>query len=132
MKNSNNDFIDSYNDIKRYLIKNSGLSKDTYFGDLIDKVARKNKIIDNNKDLLKKFHKLRNIISHETSTGIYIEIAKVTDKGAEKISKIAQVLHQPPKVIPFFEKNVCFLKNENSISESVKIMHDKNYSQIPR
>ena len=43
MKNSNNDFIDSYNDIKRYLIKNSGLSKDTYFDDLLDKVPYKTK-----------------------------------------------------------------------------------------
>jgi len=129
MQNESDDFIKDYNDIKSYLLKVSNLNYDASFPELID-AASNNPVISKNKNLLKELHKLRNIIVHGCSDR-YPAIAKVTEYSIKTINKIARHLLDPIKVTPLFQKKVYILQYENSISEAVEIMHDRNFSQIP-
>ncbi len=129
MQNELDDFIKDYNDIKSYLLKVSNLNYDASLPKLIDATSN-NPVISKNKNLLKGLHKLRNIIVHECSDR-YPEIAKVTEYSIKTINKIARHLLDPIKVTPLFQKKVYILQYGNSISEAVKIMHDRNFSQIP-
>lgn len=124
-------FTRFHNDIEEKLQEITNSDKRTNFYELIDKATNlKNPVIARYGSELKELHKLRNIIEHDKSN-CHPDIALPTEYAINRISKIANLLIDPLKVIPLFQKQVFTLQYNDFIYRAVKNMHEKDYSQIP-
>lgn len=122
-------FEKDYNDIKNYLIKLTNSNSNTKFHELRRK-AKNNPVIKRYDDELDNINKLRNVIVHGKSKKIP-RIAEPTENGVMLINEIASSLLNPPKIIPLFQKKLYILQPNAPISDALKIMFEKSFSQIP-
>ena len=122
-------FEKDYNDIKSYLIKITNSNSSTKFFKLLEK-AENNPAIKRYDDDLENINKLRGIIVHGKFKRSP-RIGEPTEYGVKLINKIANSLLNPPKIIPLFQKKLSILQPNALISDALKIMFEKSFSQIP-
>ncbi len=124
-------FENYFNDIVNKLRAITNSDENVAFPALVEKATSlKNPIIDRYSSELKELNKLRNLIVHSKSNKRQ-SIALPTEYAVNEISKISDLLMNPPKVIPLFQKNVLFLQYNDPVKNAVKIIYNKKYSQIP-
>jgi len=130
-KSSLEKFESCFNDIVNKLRSITNSNQHVDFPALIEKAkSLKNPIINRYSSELIELNELRNLIVHNKSNE-RPDIAQPTKYAINEISKILDLLINPPKVIPLFQKDVFSLKYNDSIKEAVKIMCEKKYSQVP-
>lgn len=125
------EFLGSFNRIEKKLNKSYGNNSKKGFTSLIKEIDRenKNRIISSNLRLLESFAELRNAIVHNSEKD-YI-IAEPHTKMVDKIKEIEKLITNPPKVIPKFQKDVLLFDSSDSIFDSIYIMSENNFSQVP-
>lgn len=122
-------FLTNFNKIERYLRKLTYENHYSRFYALVDSAKKVNSGVRQFETDLKEFADLRNAIVHERTDGHVM--AEPNDLTVTKISKIAEYLSEPPKLIPDFQKKVLTVKMDDPISEAVQTLYKNSYSQIP-
>jgi hypothetical protein len=122
-------FLADFNKIERYLRQTTKKGKGAGFYQLVDVAAKTVPAIRRFKDDLKEYADLRNAIVHERTDGHVI--AEPNDRAVTHIKHIASIVLHPPKVIPSFQTEVHKLSTSEPIEKAVKVMFEKDFSQIP-
>lgn len=122
-------FLDVFNRIERYLRRITGESKSTRFSVLTERAAKSSTEVRYFRVDLKEFADLRNAIVHESTNGHVI--AEPNDDTVRRIEYIASILLDPPRLIPLFQGDVVKLRLNDSVSNAVKLMLQKSFSQVP-
>jgi predicted transcriptional regulator len=78
---------------------------------------------------LKRFARLRNLIAHEHSD--QAPLAVPTDHTLQQIRTLARLISNPPKLENLAHKHVDCGRPEDPLGECIRLMHDKDYSQLP-
>lgn len=89
-----------------------------------------NPVIKRYRDDLIEFAELRNAIVHKTIDPDHA-IAEPHDHVVEAILAIEEELLEPKKVIPLFARSVHTCQGTDLLSDLLKVIRDKEYSQFP-
>ena len=121
-------FISIYNEIDHIL--RVMLHEENWVGyhELVVRASRFNRIVREYEEDLKQIGDLRNAIVHRSTNQIIAEPAEFIVNLAEKIR---QMLVEPPKVFPKFQKDVLTVDANESIEKVAHLMADNNFSRIP-
>jgi predicted transcriptional regulator len=121
-------FIALYNEIDHIL--RTMLHEEVWVGfrELVERSAKFNRVVREYEDDLKQIGDLRNVIVHRTTDKI---IAEPSDYIVNLTRKIRDLLKEPPKVIPYFEKNVVTIQSSESALKLARTMKNLNFSKIP-
>jgi len=128
-KNSSK-FLNYFNEIESYLRRTFGYPNETGFTYMINETKKKNNIIHKYYYDLYEFSELRNAIVHHYKK---IIIAEPNDSVITQISKISELLKNPPKVRELLKNktSISTLGPDNFLKDFLDIMIKNNYSQIP-
>ncbi|TYB95229.1 MAG: CBS domain-containing protein [Kosmotoga sp.] len=126
--NNANEFINTFASIEKLLAKEVKQSEYVKFYELIEMAKKKNAIVRHNECDLKQFADLRNAIVHNRPGGH--PIAKSYVETVRSIKKIYIQLKEPP-LIKNLAKKVETISPKTKLSEVLKIIYNKKYSQIP-
>jgi predicted transcriptional regulator len=122
-------FLSSYNEIEQYLRRKTGENTSVGFSRLIDIAGRSNGHVSYYKDDLRQYSDLRNAIVHDSKDGQVI--AEPHFNTVEDIQQLADLITDPPSVIPLFQIEVLKFEVSQPIADAVTVMQDKSYSQVP-
>ncbi len=122
-------FLSAYNQIDHRLRQLARQNKETRFYSLVDTVSKTDPIVKRYKFDLKEYADLRNAIVHERTDGHVI--AEPNNRAVKSIETIANMLTNPPKVIPFFKCEAHILSVGDPVAKAVKIMFERSFSQMP-
>ncbi|MFC4404456.1 CBS domain-containing protein [Gracilibacillus xinjiangensis] len=100
------------------------------FTEVLEKAKPHHKIIQAHFGLLKQCNKLRNAMIHRKIKQKFY-IAEPHVEVVEELEQIASTLSRPPLAINYASKPVEFFKEEASISEVLKVITSKHFSQFP-
>lgn len=123
-------FISLFKKLERLAAKESSLSRDTAFSNMLAKLSKGNNIFSFYKDDLQQFAKLRNAIVHD-SVSDDRAIAEPHDEVILKLEKIVGKIENPPKVYPEFRANIETVDVGAQISDALDRFYKGNYSQLP-
>lgn len=87
------------------------------------------KLISNYYERLDVINELRNFVTHESLTAE--PIASPSDSIIEEIESITSKISHPKKVRDLFLNDVISFTDSDQLSEALKIVREKNYSQFP-
>jgi len=121
-------FIALYNEIDHIL--RTMLHEEVWVGfrELVERSAKFNRVVREYEDDLKQIGDLRNVIVHRTTDKI---IAEPSDFIINLIRRIRDLLKEPPKVIPQFQKEVVIADANETILNLARTMKQLNFSKIP-
>ena len=121
-------FIALYNEIDHIL--RTMLHEEVWVGfrELVERSAKFNRVVREYEDDLKQIGDLRNVIVHRTTDKI---IAEPSDFIIDLTKKIRDLLKEPPKVIPQFQKEVVIADANETILKLARTMKQLNFSKIP-
>jgi CBS domain-containing protein len=122
-------FLSAFGAIEYQLRTLTGLEKRTRFYTLVDKGAAINPAVRRYSDDLKEFADLRNAIVHER-TDEHV-LAEPNDRAVRQIEHIQQLLDNPPRVIPTFQKRVYGMTVDDPIAAAAFLMRQYGFSQLP-
>lgn len=125
------EFLESYHKLENELCHRYNSGRHKGFTKLIRDIDRKkeNTVISNNLKLLESYAYLRNAIVHNREKNFII--AEPHNDVVEKIKEIEQLIINPPKVIPTFQKEVLSFSTSDSIFEAINEMFKSDFSQVP-
>lgn len=127
-------FLAFFNEIDKHFDKILGEDGFSPYNEKLKKIAEGKYSVSNfiRKHLyqLKNFGELRNFITHgiKTNGETY---AMPTLAAVEKISKYAQIIMKPARVIDLFKKEVFKAKNSDYLKSIIPLMKSKSYTHIP-
>lgn len=122
-------FLDAFNYIESALVKITGQAKGTPFKCLVRSARDIDPVVRRYADDLIQFSDLRNAIVHETRD--FMPIADPADWTVEQIGRIRDLLEDPPRVIPMFQKKVKACKAADPVAGVVQSMAQHSFSQVP-
>ena len=119
------EFIEHFNDIEKYL---KAKEKDSHksFNDLIFENKKNDSTISFYYEELKYLKNLRNMLVHNNK---YYAIPNKF--SLNQIKKIKEKITDPELAYPLFSSEVLTVNDKDTIIETIKIMKEKSYSQVP-
>lgn len=131
MKRNSEVFLTSFNRIEKWMRRQLDNPANIGFSELVRRLSRrKDLLIQEHGDDLIQLAQLRNAIVHDKIAPDFI-IAEPNDWAVKKIIQIEEDLINPEKVIPVFQKNVTGFEQSTLLSDLLKIVASKGYSQFP-
>lgn len=124
------EFIASYHRIEDYLSREMGNGQHFSFSNMVNRLAKHNPIIERYKEDLHQMSQLRNAIVHERREPDFF-IAEPHESLVALILEIERELLHPRLVIPTFEKKVATFRSDDYLTDVLRKIRDKNYSQFP-
>jgi CBS domain-containing protein len=121
-------FMQSFNNIEKKLRDDIDAYNNVPFYELVDKNAKKNKLIRQFNNELKTMGDLRNFIVHGD---ILSPMAIASEITVNRINFIEKQLTNPMKITELFEENVVGVNEDDSLSDLLKLLEKKRYSQYP-
>lgn len=121
-------FMHSFNNIEKKLRDDIDAYNNVPFYELVDKNAKKNKLIRQFDNELKTMGDLRNFIVHGD---ILSPMAIASDITVNRINFIEKQLTNPMKITELFNENVVGVNEDDSLSDLLKLLEKKRYSQYP-
>lgn len=121
-------FMQSFNNIEKKLRDDIDAYNNVPFYELVDKNAKKNKLIRQFDNELKTMGDLRNFIVHGD---ILSPMAIASEITVNRINFIEKQLTNPMKITELFEENVVGVNEDDSLSDLLKLLEKKRYSQYP-
>lgn len=122
-------FINCFAEIEKWLKEQLGTEEHIPFVRMVHSVSEKNKNVNQYKDDLKEFAKLRNVIVHKRYGNKII--AEPNDFIIEQFNRIQTILLDPPKVISHFKMDVITRNAGECVSEAISDMRSGDFSQVP-
>ena len=123
-------FINSFNRIDMELKQLMGINHYVRFSDKVEQLSERNAVIRRFKTDLLEFSELRNAIVHQRTNPNFV-IAEPHDSIVEKIESIESQIIEPEKVIPKFYGSVQTFQLTDFLSDLLKLVDEKKYSQFP-
>lgn len=131
MSEAVNTFLSSFNRIEKWLRDQLGNPRNMGFSQMVRLLARRSDLaVRNREDDLLQIAQLRNAIVHEQISEDFV-IAEPNPWIVERITLIESELMQPVKVLPRFQKKVTGFEQSLALTEILKIVANKRYSQFP-
>ncbi len=128
--NDADEFLDLFVEIEMWLRQEINAPDEHLgFSAMVRRVARKDQIVQQYKEELIQYARLRNLIVHERVDSEII--AEPTPIVIENLKKIRQYLIDPPKLIPAFLIKVKVRSKDDAISKAVSDMSKGSFSQLP-
>jgi len=124
MEEKAKEFLEMFNDIHDYM-KDVNNDNEGNFSDLLDSKSN-DIVIKRNKQFLHKVRKIRNALVHNNKV-----VSIPTDYSFDKLEKIKDKVYSPPKVDGFLNNDITYRHKNSSIIETIQIMKENNFSQIP-
>ena len=121
-------FMHSFNNIEKKLRDDIDAYNNVPFYELVDKNAKKNKLIRQFDNELKTMGDLRNFIVHGD---ILSPMAIASDITVNRINFIEKQLTNPMKITELFNENVVGVNEDDSLSDLLKLLEKKRYFQYP-
>ncbi len=114
--------------IDKHLRQLTELSDKEPFAFVMHKARSYSPLVSRRWQDLEAIRKLRNAIVHDT----YGLLAEPTDKAVQLVEEIRDLLLEPPRVdtSPFLSE-VITISLEAPVAEAVRVMHEKDFSQLP-
>lgn len=124
-------FLSSFNRIEKWLREQQKNPNNMGFAQIVRHLSKRSDLLVKKyeNDLL-QISQLRNAIVHE-QIGEDFVIAEPNQWVIDRIHEIERELLQPEKVLPRFEKKVTGFEQEIALTELLKIIAQKRYSQFP-
>lgn len=122
-------FLDTFNQIEKYLKSKYNNGYYMPFGDLVRKASAREAVIKRFRDDLFSYSDLRNVMVHNSRINGKI-IANPLDEIVQHINNIWEKI-QHPKTVSKFKKKVHYCFSDDSLSKALHYMHDYKISQIP-
>lgn len=126
--NTNKLFIQSFNNIEQKLREDIDAFNNVPFYELIDKNAKKNKLIKQFENELKTMGDLRNFIVHGD---ILSPIAVASEITVKRINFIEKQLTEPMKITEVFSEDVVGVNEDDSLAKLLHLVKKERYSQYP-
>ncbi|WP_316571417.1 CBS domain-containing protein [Neobacillus sp. YIM B06451] len=129
MKNSER-FLSAFNLIEKHISRKRETSEYVPFKKAIEKAVPGDPIIRRYQYDLLEFADLRNAIVHERTDPNFV-IAEPHDSTVLKIERIQNELINPKLVLPAFGSEVIIFQTNNSLTDMLKMIREKAFSQFP-
>lgn len=129
MKNSER-FLSAFNSIEKHLSKKRNTHNYIRFSQAIDIAKKEDAIVRRYANDLLEFADLRNAIVHERTEPNFV-IAEPHDSTVLNIESIVRELSNPKTVIPTFRSDVFTFQINHCLTDVLKIIRDRRYSQFP-
>lgn len=126
---ASNRFLDAYARIERRLRVIVNADRGVPFGQMVRDAARADRVVRRYRDDLLEFGELRNAIVHQRVDGR--PIAEPHESTADKLASIADLLDQPPRLMPAFGRHVASAEPAEDLAAVLERMRDGDYSVIP-
>ncbi len=124
-------FLSSFNRIEKYLRDALDNPRNMGFSEMVRRLAKSQKgTVRKAEDDLLQMAQLRNAIVHE-KIGENFVIAEPNQWVVERIQAIEKELLQPDRVVPKFAKKVTGFEKDLLLTELLKTVAQKRYSQFP-
>jgi predicted transcriptional regulator len=122
-------FLAAFNEIEAWM-RNELDAKDTQdFAQLVRRMARKNRLVSRCSSELKRFARLRNLITHNYSLDKPLAIPSTY--SVERLENLAQLLPSPPLLLSFAARPVEQCRSTDPLGRCVKKMYAGSFSQLP-
>jgi len=122
------EFLQKFQKLEKLVKNYPGVENKITFRDALLRFSQINAFVKGNFPLIEDLYSLRNVFSHK-NRGIYI--AKINNIALKKLDKIISELKNPPTVISRFGCKVFQTDVNNDITQVMKVMHDRIYTQVP-
>lgn len=124
-------FNHAFNELQEAVAGKLDKSSETNFGTLLGLANyKKDKVIYTYMDSLQFYREFRNLLTHKTISGEEA-IAIPSSLLIKEIETITEKIRYPKKVKDLFLSNVVTFNQEDKLSEVLKIVKEKSYSQFP-
>lgn len=124
-------FVASFNRIEKWLKQELGNPSSMGFSEMVRRLSkRQDLLVKKYSDDLLQLAQLRNAIVHDQIAPDFV-IAEPNEWAVNKLTEIENDLLNPEKVIPTFAKKVTRFEATILLSDLLKIVADKSYSQFP-
>jgi len=127
--NNSQSFVSFYNKIEEKLEKMTEFYEKESFPSKVKKASESSPIIRRYKNDLLKLSELRNVIVHEFKEDTVL--AEPSDIALNLIQNIYQELTKPKNILDIAQRNPFIADINDTLSNIVKIMNEKKYSQVP-
>lgn len=125
------EFLNSFNRIEKWLRTEMNNPASMGFSEMVRRLSkRKDALVGKNEDDLLQLAQLRNAIVHEKISEDFV-IADPNDWAVKRIKEIEAELEKPETVLPLFGKKVTGFEKDLPLSEILKTVAKKRYSQFP-
>ena len=121
-------FLQLFNNIEKKLRDDIDAYNNVPFYELVEKNAKTNKLIRQFDNELKTMGDLRNFIVHGD---ILSPMAIASEITVKRINFIEKQLTDPMKITEVFEEDVVGVNEDDSLSDLLKLLKKKRYSQYP-
>lgn len=125
---NNEQFMQCFNSIEKKLRLDIDAQNNVAFYELVDKNARKNKLVRQFENELKTMGDLRNFIVHGD---ILNPLAIASEITVKRIKFIKKQLTNPMKITEVFSENVIGVNEDDSLADLLYLVEKKRYSQYP-
>lgn len=125
---NNEQFMQYFNSIEKKLRLDIDAQNNVAFYELVDKNARKNKLVRQFENELKTMGDLRNFIVHGD---ILNPLAIASEITVKRIKFIKKQLTNPMKITEVFSENVIGVNEDDSLADLLYLVEKKRYSQYP-
>jgi CBS domain-containing protein len=122
-------FLDAFAAIERHLRRLTKQPNGTPFFQVVDEASKRSAVVRPYGDDLKEYAELRNAIVHDRRGGQVI--AEPLEVAVKDLTKLKELITQPPTVFPAFRANVIVLSPSAPVSDALKPMVEHSFSQVP-
>lgn len=122
-------FLDTFSAIERLLRLNTDEDRRTPFYRLVDRAARIHPVARRYQNDLKEYADLRNAIVHER-TDEHV-IAEPNDRAVREITHILNLMQDPPRVIPLFQREVFCMAVDDPMTAAAYAIVERGLLQVP-
>lgn len=123
-------FLAAYNIIDKTMKKEFRIDTHVSFSGTIDRVKKRDPIIEKYEADLREFAQLRNAIVHERVEPHYI-IAEPHEQIVQRIEHIRDLLIRPEPLIPRFKRDVSSFRIEDSLEAILRTIRQYGFTQFP-
>lgn len=121
-------FLAAFNRCERALREMAGQSMP--FRQLVSLLRRRNTIVRRYHDDLVELSELRNAIVHDSTEPAEV-IAEPHESAVELMIRIADLLAEPPRLIPLFARDVVTVRETDKLRHALSLMITHQYSRLP-
>ncbi|MEW8978721.1 MAG: CBS domain-containing protein [Symbiobacterium sp.] len=124
-------FLRAYNRIDDHLRSLLDIDRSRFgFASVVDQAAKRYSVVRRYADDLKEFGALRNAIVHDREFPARI-IADPRPEVVEAIERLADIIIDPPRVYPLFQREVRRLGWDDPIQKPLRWIRKYHYTQFP-
>jgi len=121
-------FIDQYQILEKKLKKIARSKDGARLADIVSNVCNKNKFLESKRSLLYDLNALRGVFSHQKRDRY---IAEVNDLAITEVTKILEILDNPPKVGDVFKTDMFVARMDDNVDYILREMQKNIYTHIP-